>query len=412
MDLGAELAPLQLDQRLPAATVETRIGLPGRFPYAKLTGVTQATASGATPGRPASAPACALPDVAMMLFYGHVFAAAPEIRAMFPAAMGSQPRRFHRALAGGPSGGYLESLGRSHRKYGVRKEHYLAFRAALRATCRRFGLRAADEAAVLASFDRAAAIMIAAADADAVAAPAWWTAQVTGHDLAAPDIAVLTLRPDRRMAYLPGQHAWVQTPRWPRQWRRYSLASAPRPDGTLTLHVRAVPAGLVSSALVYHTRPGDTVLLGRAEGTMTADTRSSRDVLCLGGGTGMAPLMAIAEVLAATNGAAFAGLGSRREIVVYHGARTIKGLYALPALRRMAASYPGVAVIPATSADNARQALGGTIPDLATRAPWRDRDIYIAGPEPMIIATVRALLAVGADPGQLHYDLPFALLRH
>jgi NAD(P)H-flavin reductase/truncated hemoglobin YjbI len=345
----------------------------------------------------------------MTFFYGHVFAAEPEIRAMFPAAMGSQPRRFHRALTGGPSAGYLESLGRSHRKYGVRKEHYLAFRAALRATCRRCGLAAADEAAVLASFDRAAAIMIAAADADAATAPAWWAAQVTGHDLAAPDIAVLTLRPDRRMTYLPGQHVWVQTPRWPRQWRRYSLATAPRPDGTLTLHVRAVPGGLVSSALVYHTHPGDSVLLGRAEGAMTADPRSSRDVLCLGGGTGMAPLMAIAEVLAATNGAAFAGLGHRREIVVYHGARTTKDLYALPALRRLAGSYPGLQVIPATSADQEPQALHGTVADLAIRARWRERDIYIAGPDAMITATVRALLAVGADPGQLHYDLPSTL---
>jgi NAD(P)H-flavin reductase len=76
----------------------------------------------------------------------------------------------------------------------------------------------------------------------------------------------------------------------------------------------------------------------------------------------------------------------------------------------MAASYPGLAVIPATSADSARQAVGGTIPDLAIRAPWRDRDIYIAGPDAMIIATVRALLTAGADPAQLHYDLPFAPL--
>ncbi len=344
-----------------------------------------------------------------MFFYGHVFAAEPDIRAMFPAAMGTQQRRLHRALTGGPPSGYLESLGRAHRKYAVRKEHYAAFRAALRATCRRCGMRAADEAAVLSSFDRAAAIMIAAADADAVSAPAWWAAQVTGHDLAAPDIAVLTLRTDRRMAYLPGQHVSVQAPRWPRQWRRYSLASPPRPDGTLTLHVRAVPAGLVSTALVYHTRPGDTLLLGRAEGTMTADTRSSRDVLCLGDGTGMAPLMAITEALAATNGAAFAGVGSRREIVVYHGAATIEGLYALPALRRMAASYPGLAVIAATSADHVPQAVHGTVAGLAARTRWQDRDVYIAGPDAMITATVRALLAAGAGPGQLHYDLPSVL---
>ena len=55
-------------------------------------------------------------------------------------------------------------------------------------------------------------------------------------------------------------------PRWPRQWRSYSIVNAPRPDGTLTLHVTAVPGGLVSTALVYHTRPGDILLLGAPDG--------------------------------------------------------------------------------------------------------------------------------------------------
>jgi NAD(P)H-flavin reductase len=65
-----------------------------------------------------------------------------------------------------------------------------------------------------------------------------------------------------------------------------------------------------------------------------------------------------------------------------------------------------VTVIPATSADRVPQAVHGTVADLASGAPWRDRDIYISGPDAMIIATVRALLDAGADPGQLRYDLP------
>jgi hemoglobin-like flavoprotein len=167
----------------------------------------------------------------------------------------------------------LAALGRAHRKFGVQPEHYTPFRAAMLATGRHFARSEADaaraEAAIAAAFDRAAAVMIDAAQADSKVAPAWWTAEVTRHEAPAPDVAVLTVKPDQPLHYLPGQYVPVQTPRWPRQWRSYCIVNAPRPDGTLTLHVRAVPGGLVSTALVYHTRPGDILLLGAPEGPET-----------------------------------------------------------------------------------------------------------------------------------------------
>ena len=80
-------------------------------------------------------------------------------------------------------------------------------------------------------------------------------ATVTGIELRGPDIAVLTLQPEQPLNYLPGQHISVQTPHWPRLWRTYSIANAPRPDGLIRLHVRAVPGGLVSPVLVHQLRP-------------------------------------------------------------------------------------------------------------------------------------------------------------
>jgi NAD(P)H-flavin reductase/hemoglobin-like flavoprotein len=346
----------------------------------------------------------ALPEAAMTYFYGHLFAAEPEIRAMFPAAMGIQHRRFYQALRSQDEG-YLETLGRAHRKFGVREEHFPAFRAALLATCRQLRLATPDEDAVLATFDRAARIMVAAAREAARQGPAWRAAEVTGQKMAAPGIAILTLRPEEPLPYLPGQHVPVQTPRWPRLWRPYSVACAPRADGQLVLHVRAVPGGLVSTALMRHTRPGDILLLGAAEGTMTADRGSRRDVLCLAGGTGLAPLLAITEALAEQASQA-ADAEGRREIVVYHGARTTHGLYGLSMLYKLAVRHPFVKAVPATSVEQVPQALHGTIPELAVRAQWRDRDIYISGPDAMITATVRALLDAGSPPALLHYDPP------
>src|SRR2546429_6220699 len=85
----------------------------------------------------------------------------------------------------------------------------------------------------------------------------------------------------RPLTYLPGQHISVQTPHWPRLWRTYSIANAPRPDGLLRLHVRVVTGGLVSPGLVHQVRAGDPPLLGAPAGALIADTKSDRDVLCL-----------------------------------------------------------------------------------------------------------------------------------
>ena len=61
----------------------------------------------------------AVSDVAMTYFHDQLFAAEPEIRAMFPAAMDTQRQRLYRALRAiaasgdeGETGRYLAALGR------------------------------------------------------------------------------------------------------------------------------------------------------------------------------------------------------------------------------------------------------------------------------------------------------------
>lgn len=109
-----------------------------------------------SPGDPARNPALVsfwllepVADAAMTYFYAQLFAMDTEIRAMFPAAMDVQRRRFFEALgriadAQQSQAGrdrlvpYLQELGRAHRKFGVRERHYEVFRRALLATLQRF----------------------------------------------------------------------------------------------------------------------------------------------------------------------------------------------------------------------------------------------------------------------------------
>ena len=350
----------------------------------------------------------------MTYFYGQLFAMDTEIRSMFPAAMDVQRKRFFQALTRIVAGqddrdgleGYLSELGRAHRKFGVRDRHYEVFRLALLATLRRFAADRYTEAAQHAwetAFDHAATVMIEAARRDAEDAPAWWIATVTRIEPRGPDVAVLTLQPEQPLSYLPGQHVSVQTPHWPRLWRTYSIANAPRPDGFLHLHVRAVSGGLVSPVLVHQVRAGDPLVLGAPAGTMTADTQSARDVLCLAGGTGLAPVKAIIEAI--ISAPASASASRRREIVLYYGARRHQDLYDLPDLLAMESAYPWLQVIPAVSDEPARDVMYGTVPELAAKATWADRDIYISGPDDMIVRTARVLRERGAPEHLIHYDL-------
>jgi NAD(P)H-flavin reductase/hemoglobin-like flavoprotein len=352
----------------------------------------------------------------MTYFYAQLFTMDTEIRAMFPAAMDVQRRRFFAALSqiAAAQGGqeerdrlvpYLRELGRAHRKFGVRERHYEVFRRALIATLQRFAAPSWNETAKHAwetAFNHAAGVMIDAAKDDAAESPAWWIATVTAIERRGPDIAVLTLQPEQPLAYLPGQHISVQTPHWPRLWRTYSVANAPRPDGLLRLHVRAVPGGLVSPVLVHQVKAGDPLVLGAPAGAMIADTQSPRDVLCLAGGTGLAPVKAVIEALISAPEP-----GRHREIVLYYGARRHQDLYDLRSLQEMEEAYPWLQVIPAVSDEPAhdQDVMYGTVPELAAKATWADRDIYISGPDHMIVRTARVLAERGTPSRLIHYDL-------
>jgi ferredoxin-NADP reductase len=45
------------------------------------------------------------------------------------------------------------------------------------------------------------------------------------------------------------------------------------------------------------------------------------------------------------------------------------------------------------------------VPELAGRASWPGRDVYISGPDEMITKTVRLLRELGAPAERLHYDI-------
>nr|WP_244190565.1 globin domain-containing protein [Streptomyces caeruleatus] len=342
-------------------------------------------------------------DKVTSYFYALLFVRHPELRSLFPAAMDTQRDRLLRALLTAAEHidntpvlvDYLQNLGRGHRKYGTRAQHYPAVGECLIGALSKYATGVWDgetEAAWIRTYTTISQVMIDAAAADELRAPAWWYAEVVAHDLRTSDVAVITVRPDQPYPFLAGQYTSLETPWWPRIWRHYSFASAARSDGLLTFHVKAVPAGWVSNALVHRARPGDIVRLGPPIGSMTVDHTSDSSLLCLGGGTGIAPIKALVEDVAEH--------GERRTVEVFYGARSNQDLYDIDTMLRLQQSHPWLAVRPVVDRHGLLQ-----LPDaIREYGPWAEYDAYVSGPPGMIRSGVDALRGVGVPSERIRHD--------
>ncbi|MGW7572811.1 globin domain-containing protein [Streptomyces sp. NPDC054765] len=351
-------------------------------------------------------------DKVTSYFYALLFVQYPDLRALFPAAMDTQRDRLFKALLTAAQHvddaevltAYLSNLGRGHRKYGTRPEHYPAVGECLLNALGRYATSSwgpETQAAWVRAYTAISQIMIDAAAENEAVAPAWWQAEVVSHELRTPDIAVVLVRPDQPYPFLAGQYASVETPWWPRVWRHYSFASAPRSDGLLSFHVKAVPAGWVSNAMVHRARPGDVIRLGAPGGSMTVDHSTRSGLLCVGGGTGIAPIKALVEDVAEH--------GVRRPVEVFYGARSDHDLYDLDTMLRLEQTHPWLSVRPVVA--NGPAARGGTssetgqLPDAVRQyGPFREYDAYLSGPPGLIRSGVDALVGVGIPTERIRHD--------
>jgi NAD(P)H-flavin reductase/hemoglobin-like flavoprotein len=346
-------------------------------------------------------------DKVAAYFYARMFLAHPEFRDMFPVQMDVQRARLLGAIVSAIQDfddpervdDYLRALGRDHRKFYVEPEHYAMVKSALVEALREYageGWNLSYEQAWSDVYDLIAAKMIAGANEDTD--PPFWYAEVLTHERRGPDIAVFTCRTLQPLRFRAGQYVSIECRYQPRLWRTYSMANAPREDGTLEFHVRAVGAGWVSSALVRRLKAGDLLKLAAPMGSMTLDQESRRDIVCVAGGTGFAPVKAIIDELGQFNRTRFVHL--------FRGVRSRDDLYDREQIDQLVARHPWLSLTRALSDDaDFPDAEHGNVADvIANYGPWPDHDFYVSGSPNMVSTTLRTLAHLKVPSTRIKYD--------
>ncbi|WP_026180898.1 ferredoxin reductase [Demetria terragena] len=195
------------------------------------------------------------------------------------------------------------------------------------------------------------------------------------------DAATIVLQPGADWAgHVPGQFIRIGIDvKGVRQWRAYSLTHGPRQDGLISITVKAVPGGIVSSHLVHEAKPGTLVHLEQAAGEFVLPTElAGHKMLFVTAGSGITPVVGMLRNLFPVTDEGVLQLPRSRglDITVVHLARTesesifidhLRELNAAGAIRLIARMDDVHGVLNVDFLD-------GLVPDLA------DRTTYACGP--------------------------------
>jgi ferredoxin-NAD(P)+ reductase (naphthalene dioxygenase ferredoxin-specific) len=214
------------------------------------------------------------------------------------------------------------------------------------------------------------------------------------------DIQRLLLRPAKPIEFSPGQYVQLQFT--PAHVRPYSMAGL-CDDAHFEFHVRRVPEGRVSGYIAQQLKVGDAVKVSGPLGSAYLRRQHEGPMLCVAGGTGLAPILSILR------GALAQGMAN--ETHLYFGVRSPRDIYGLPWLEQLKRDNPRLTVHVVVSAggDPARHRCGlvtdAIEQDLGSLQGWR---AYLCGSPPMVEAAHRVARRKGIEPPHIYADAFYA----
>jgi ferredoxin-NADP reductase len=249
-----------------------------------------------------------------------------------------------------------------------------------------------------------------------LANPLWSARELRGRVLEVRretvDSATLVIKPGWGFSfdYQPGQYIGIGLlvdGRW--RWRSYSLTSSPvsgaaRPatskgaSRTITITVKAMPEGFLSTHLVGGVAPGTIVRLAAPQGNFVLPDPAPASVLFITGGSGITPVMSMLRTLVRRD--------QITDVVHLHSAPTESDVLFAAELAELQRSHSGYQLRQRTTRTQGRldlTRLGDTVAD------WRERQTWACGPEGMLNDAERVWSAEGVAE-RLHLER-FAVSR-
>ncbi|BBX39822.1 NADPH oxidoreductase [Mycobacterium simiae] len=219
-----------------------------------------------------------------------------------------------------------------------------------------------------------------------LANPLWSARELRGRVVAVrretEDSATLVIKPGWGFSfdYEPGQYIGIGLlvdGRW--RWRSYSLTSSPVARSgsgrkrTVTISVKAMPEGFLSTHLVAGVAPGTIVRLAAPQGNFVLPDPAPPAILFLTAGSGITPVMSMLRTLVRRN-----QIGDIRHV---HSAPCAAEVMFGAELTDLASAHPGYRLQLRETRTQGRLDLGrldDAVPD------WRDRQTWACGPEGML----------------------------
>jgi ferredoxin-NAD(P)+ reductase (naphthalene dioxygenase ferredoxin-specific) len=234
----------------------------------------------------------------------------------------------------------------------------------------------------------------------AVETPRYLDAVVTGLDDLTHDIKLVRLAPadGEPLLFAAGQYAQIGFRGVPP--RSYSMANR-HGDDFLEFHIRRVPGGITSGHVHRALKIGDTARLEFPLGSSYLRQHHSGPVLCVAGGSGLAPIKSIVETALAH--------GMKQPVHVYFGARAERDLYLVKHFDKLAERHANLSFSAVLSeAETTRYRRGfvteAVAADLVDFDGWK---AYVAGPPPMVDAVMNLTFARGLRSTDMHADVFF-----
>ncbi|GAA3592633.1 2Fe-2S iron-sulfur cluster binding domain-containing protein [Nonomuraea rosea] len=228
-------------------------------------------------------------------------------------------------------------------------------------------------------------------------------AEVVANDPVTHDLRHLVLRlvEPKELTFFPGQYVDIAVP-GTGATRSFSMANtSSRDGGRLEFVIKVYPDGLFSHFLDSRLAVGDRLDLTGPFGVFTLREGHDEDLVFVGGGAGMAPILALLRSMAER--------GVRRRATYYYGARRRRDLCFESELRALEQALPAFRYVPALSEPAPEEGWDGEVGLITDVVERHEHDLkgahaYLCGPPPMVEAAMPMLTALGVPPKHIYYD--------